>query len=84
MAKIRQASDLSSTTALTPTGHTGKSVKQSSGKRGHGSLKESLMILPQSMEKRWQTRWQDMQGRILTSQTKKSAALQKELLKYCC
>lgn len=84
MAKIRQASDLSSTTALTPTGHTGKFVKQSSGKRGHGSLKESLMILPQSMEKRWQTRWQDMQGRILISQTKKSAALQKELLKYCC
>ena len=34
--------------------------------------------------KRWQTRWQDMQGRILISQTKKSAALQKELLKYCC
>lgn len=84
MAKIRQASDLSSTTALIPTGHTGKSVKQSSGKRGNRSLKESLMILPQSMEKRWQTRWQDMQGRILTSQTKKSAALQKELLKYCC
>ena len=34
--------------------------------------------------KRWQTRWQDMQGRILTSQTKKSSSFAKELLKYCC